>query len=336
MPTLRSALFLLAVVPPVVTAQSDLPAYVLPNAQIIAGANVTTAKSSTFGQFMLSKIQSGDQRLQDFIQQTGFDPRHDVAELIVSTDAAQGSPAHWLIAANGIFGNTVAKVETLATANGGTVASPVTGVDLITAPAPANSQGQQVCVAFYRTNNATALLGDCASVQAAIQPGGPPASTLSADALARVSSLRGSEDLWFLSTLRLGQFGKNAPSQIAPIVNNPLLQKVQQTSGGVKFADASQTNVTVSGQAVMDTAQDASALLNVFNFFMSFVQSNVGNQPMGGPIASILSTLTPTVSGNALNVTLTIPETTLEQMFEMAHQQAVAGMEHGRPHGMHR
>ncbi|MDQ1471264.1 MAG: hypothetical protein QOJ99_2744, partial [Bryobacterales bacterium] len=66
-------------------ADQQLLNLVMPDAQIMAGANVTTAKISPFGQYLLTQIGANDKGLQDFITKTGFDPRQDVTEILAAS-----------------------------------------------------------------------------------------------------------------------------------------------------------------------------------------------------------------------------------------------------------
>ena len=47
---------------------------ILPDAQVVAGLEVTQAKGSLFGQYVLSHLSVNDNKLQQFSSQTGFDP----------------------------------------------------------------------------------------------------------------------------------------------------------------------------------------------------------------------------------------------------------------------
>src|SRR5580700_6980718 len=59
---------------------------VMPDAQVVAGLQVTQAKSSPFGQFVLSHLSINDTELQQFTSQTGFDPRRDVTEIVIASN----------------------------------------------------------------------------------------------------------------------------------------------------------------------------------------------------------------------------------------------------------
>ena len=66
----------------------------------------------------------------------------------------------------------------------------------------------------------------------------------------------------------------------------------------------------------MDTPKDATSLLNVLQFIAGMVGTQTGGMPQGSLIASILGSLQASTNGNALDVSLTIPENALEQLIK--------------------
>lgn len=334
MPTLRTALLCLAVVPPLAVAQSgsiDLLSFAMSDAKIVAGAHVDAAKNSAFGQYMLSQIQSGNPALQKFIDDTGVDPRNDVTEVVVATDGTPGSSLRALVAAHGTFGNAIAILEAAAGANGGTVTHLAGGVDLISIGQEQANLSSRTCIALY-LDGATAAMGDCDSVQAGINSAGPKPPT-GPDLLTNAQQIRTQQDLWFISVLPLGQFAGAVPSGLSPVLNSQLIQAIRQTSGWVKFVPASKTpgpTVQLSGEVLMDKDENATSLMNVVKFFAGMIQMQGGNEPAAAPFLSLLANLQISASGNTLTVSLSIPEMTLEQLFQQAHQQAAMG-----PSGVH-
>src|ERR1039458_3889433 len=84
-------------------ADSRLLNLVMPDATVLAGVNVDQAKTTPFGQFVLTTLlQQQDQKLQQLATLTGFDPRRDVHELLL---ASGGAPANktGLALARGVF-----------------------------------------------------------------------------------------------------------------------------------------------------------------------------------------------------------------------------------------
>jgi len=322
MPSLKSALICLLAVPAAVLAQSsasiDLLSFAAPNAQIVGGVHVTAAKNSAFGQFLLSQIQSTDANLQNFITETGVDPRTDLSDVVLIMNSAPSAGTHnGLIAAHGSFSSSISTLEAAAASNGGSV-NHLSGVDVIHPGSSGNA-----CVALY-TDAATAVIGDCASVQAALASAGPNAPAGSA-LFTKAVQYRSTQDLWFSSVVPLGQFAGGVPGNFSSVLNSNLLQSIQQTSGGVKLTGTSTAQgpaVALTGEALMDTPQNATALMNVVNFFQSFIQMQNTTDPAASALLTALGSLQTSVNANTLTGSVVIPESTLEQLFQTIHQNA--------------
>src|SRR5215467_5914381 len=97
--TATLALSLFAVLP-AQAADSQLLNLVMPDANALAGVNVDQAKTSPFGQYVLSQVQSQSQDMQKLITLTGFDPTRDVHELLA---VSNGVPNTGLVVALGNF-----------------------------------------------------------------------------------------------------------------------------------------------------------------------------------------------------------------------------------------
>ena len=62
-------------------ADPQLMNLVMPDAQMMAGINVTTAKTSLFGQFLLTQVAAtAGTHFEQLAAATGFDPRRDLTE----------------------------------------------------------------------------------------------------------------------------------------------------------------------------------------------------------------------------------------------------------------
>ena len=87
------ALFVAASLP---AADQQLVNMVMPDAKVIAGINVDSARNSPFGTFLLRQT-GGSSELQKFVQASGFNPQTDLNEVLIATVAAppqaQGEPA---------------------------------------------------------------------------------------------------------------------------------------------------------------------------------------------------------------------------------------------------
>ncbi|HXJ41932.1 MAG TPA: hypothetical protein VNH18_21830 [Bryobacteraceae bacterium] len=279
---------------------------VMPEAQIMAGVNVTTAKISPFGQYVLNQFRSDDKGLQDLISQTGFDPRQDVTEILAATTGNPGM-AGGLVLARGNF--NADKIAATATAKGGSaVVSQYAGATLITVDGKETKS-----VAFV--GNSIAVIGDTASVKAALDRAGN-VNSISPALATRVQALSTTLDAWTVSLASIGSLlpselgGKNgAMAQPLQVVKN-----IESSSGGVKFG----ANVEVSGQAVANTAENARALADIVRMVAGLVTMGGGQDPKMAGVAQLVQTLKVSTDGNAVNLSASVPEAQLEALLHPA------------------
>ena len=327
MPSLRNAFLCLAIVPAIALAQNsgsvDLINLAPDDTQILAGVNVNAAKTSPFGQFMLSQMEFGDSIFQKFVTETGFDPRYDLSEVLIASNEATGSLSKFFMAAHGSFSQAMATVEGTLAAAGATITH-LPGVDVIVLPA-AHGPMASPCVAFFTDGN-TALMGDCDKVNTAAHSRGS-GSGVSSTLAAKAQQWRKQGDLWFTSVVPLTQLAGVLPTggPLSGVMNTDLFKGIQQTSGGVKLTSSSPQGpaVQVSGEAVMDTSRNAMALVNVVNFIAGMIQTAKTNDPTATIFTSLLASLQASANGNTVSVNLTVPETALEQIFTSGHHLAI-------------
>ncbi|MFI4982625.1 MAG: hypothetical protein ACHQIO_19915, partial [Nevskiales bacterium] len=266
---------------------SQLLNLVMPDAKVLAGVNVTQAKSSPFGQYVLSQIAAGNDGIAQLAALTGFDPSRDVNELLLASNGAPGGHAG-LATATGTF--NAASIASFATGHGG-VAETYAGVTILEDPKLTHG------IAFLSESLVAA--GDIADVKAAIDRRANP-SILPAALVTQVQQLGAADDAWALTTV--------PPSSLrpasAPVPNSGLagsllnaLGNVQSVSGGVKFG----ATVNFGLQAQADNAQDATALAGVVQFLVSMAQLNGANNPQA---AAALQSLSATAQGSTVNIAL--------------------------------
>jgi len=291
-------------------ADSTLLQAVMPDAQVVAGLQVDSAKSSAFGQYVLSHLSVNDTKLEQFTSETGFDPRQDVSEIVVASNWKANTPDNrWIVSAHGTF--NIAKITGVAQANGGVVA-PYQGINVVTIP-PASASQLATGIAFLDAS--TALVGDVTSVQAAIgrmkSNTGPDVSILT-----KAQSASSGKDFWFVTLVPLSNFSSAIPNaNLGGAMQGNLFAAINQASGGIRFGDT----VTISAEAVTRSEKDAQALVDVVKFFASLVQLNKQQNPTAGQVATLLDTLQATTSGNVTTISLAIPEQQLEQLINSAH-----------------
>jgi hypothetical protein len=297
-------------------ADATLLGLVPPDAKVVAGVRVSTAKASPFGQFVLSRLHPESQQAFDkLIAATGFDPRRDVSEIILASPAP-GTHDQGIVALRGVF--DPALIQSAATAHGCTI-STVMGVTMFTA-------GDAFNGALALPDATTAMLGDVASVKAAIaryRSKTKPADDLQTKVQAASLDASGTaNDFWFVTLVPLSEFAPKAPADstsAAPQMT--ALQTVQQASGGVRFtAD----NVRLAAQLVMRSDKDAQSMADVIRFMVTMFQSNRQKNQSAGTMASLLDTMTISTTTNVTQVALVLPEAQVEQLVNTLQQHGHA------------
>lgn len=291
-------------------ADPQLLSMVMPDAKVVAGVNVDSAKASPFGRYVLTQLQTNNTDLQQLIAFTGFDPTRDVDEVLVATPSGVGGKANGLVLARGTFDPALA---TLA-ATKGAVIEVYNGITIIESP------DKQAGIAFISTSRVAA--GDITNVKAAIDRVGSNPS-LSSDVLAQVTKWSGAEDAWVVTTVPLAALapagtGAGATGSGASPMANPMagvMQQIQQMAGGVKFG------ASVVGTAVIqaDNAADATQLANTFQFFVNLMQMQSQKNPQMANLAQAFSV---NAQGTTVNVIVTLPEAQFQQLFQMEKKAA--------------
>jgi hypothetical protein len=282
-------------------ADSQLLNLVMPDAKVIAGVNVEQAKGTQFGQYILTQIQTHDSDMQKLIDLTGFDPRRDVREVLVASDGTPQAKAG-LALARGNF--DVARITAAATTVGKDVATESYGGVTILEDSKA-SHG----IAFL--DSTTVVAGDLASVKAAIDRRSN-AQPLPAALLVKINEWSNAQDAWGISAV--------PPTSLAPAHTtqqpNQMLnsaQSVQQAYGGVKFG----ANVVFSGEAVCDTAPNASTLGDLVKFMLNLAQMQAAQNPQA---QALVNSVTVTPSGTSLKISASLPQDVFIQMLHPAQK----------------
>ena len=163
---------------------------VMPDAQALMGLEVQQAQKSPFGQYMLSQAQSSNADFNKFVTATGFDPRHDLTEVLAATPnnptAAKGS---LLVLGRGTF--QPEKLNGAATLAGGTV-STYRGIMMV----GSSKDGNQGAMAFL--DSTTVVVGDPTSVKGVIDRKLGNA-TLAGILAQKAQELSASNSAWFVT-----------------------------------------------------------------------------------------------------------------------------------------
>jgi len=291
-------------------ADPELVSLAVPNSQVMAGVNVAQVMLSPLGQYLLAQNgQLSGAGLPKLMESAGFDPQRDLREILLTMHAQAGT-GQGLILARGTF--DVPKIVEASGANGGT-AETYKGVRIITI-------SKQGSMAF--PDSTLAIVGDAADVRAAIDRKSAPTAIGSALAAA-VNQLSTTEDAWFVSMAPFSQLQPPAPGNAGAGAGPfAIFGKVQQSSGGVKFG----ANVVVSLQAVSQTDQDASALAAQLRSFAGAADLFLPKDTYV-PAAALLQSLNVTAEGPVTKISLSVPESQIEQMMQ---QTAHANQAHSQ------
>jgi len=268
---------------------------------VMAGVNVTQAKTSPFGQYVLSQMQTGDTKMQELTTLTGFDPRQDVNELLLASNLTQNAGKGQntgLALATGTF-NT-ATIMAFATQQGA-VSETYKNVTILEDPKQTHG------VAFL--SGSLVAAGDIGSVKAAIDRQASP-SILPAGLAVQVKQLSETEDAWALTTVPPSSLKPPSTAPAVPGVGNGAqnaLGTIQSASGGVKFG----SNVVLTVQAQTDTAQNATTVAGMLQFLANMAQLQTAKNPQA---AALAQAVTVSASGSTVSITLTLPEDQFQQL----------------------
>jgi len=278
-------------------ADPELVSLAMPGSQVMAGVNVEQVRLSPLGLYLMAQAgELSENGLQKLIDTTGFDPRRDLREILVSSNGQPGGGSG-IVLARGTF--DVPKILEAATADGATIET-YKGVPII-------QKSKLESMAF--PDSTLAIMGSDADVRAAIDRKSAPMAISSALAV-EVNRLSTTEDAWFVSIAPLLQLQGNSAAAPGPW---SIYSKVQQSSGGVKFG----ANVVVSLRAVSPTDQEAATLAATLKSFAS--TSDLFLKDLYVPGASLLKNLNATAEGPVTTISLSVPEAQIEQMIQATH-----------------
>lgn len=273
---------------------------VMPDAKVLAGVNVVSTVSSPFGQYVLSQMAPQSQEFQKLAVLTGFDPRHDLIEMLAaSTGMPNGHSG--LALASGTFNPTAILT---AAKTGGAAIEEYNKVTIIKDP---NAKGPvEMGVAFL--GSTIAIAGDVADVKAAIDRQSAP-STIDSGLASQAKALSATQDAWVVSLIGLppmptppgvgGGKGGGLPANA--------LQQIVSGNAGVKFGQ----NVVITAQAQADNAQDATNLAGMLQLLQNMAKMQADKSPEAATLANALQVSS---SGATVNITFTMPEDQLQKL----------------------
>ena len=272
--------------------------------KVVAGIDVQRAKNSPFGQKIVSSIREDDSDFQKLLSATGFDPRRDLREVVVSSDLGN-THDRTLIVASGAFDTT--RIARYIQSEGGTSTS-YRGFDLWQGKR-SEEHNQNGSIAFL--TGTTALVGNDELVREAIDRHlGQTQTALNPDISTKVQEWSARNDAWFVSNTTLtppaGRQGAPGSSMIPQMVP---VESIQKAYAGVRFG----SNVEISGETIMRSEQDATALADVIRFVVSMVRLNQ-DKPGMEDLSKIVDTVQVSTTGISTRFSMALPEDAIQKM----------------------
>jgi hypothetical protein len=318
-------------------ADQQLVNMIMPEAKVVAGINVFSARNSPFGLFILKQTTGSAVELQKFVEATGFNPQTDLDEILIATPGMPVKPAdaaapaaqpgtaaptvppalaaggpltnpdmHGLILARGHF--NVEKLSKFAQTDGKQNVQKYREATLISDPK------NPIASSMAFIGDTVVVAGDLASVKAALDRRSL-ANTLEPQLASKVASLSTSQDAWAISMVPFASMGggPSADPTIQGAFNGDLFKKITSTSGGIKFGP----EIMLSTEMVAADEKNASALGDVVRFLAGMASMNAGSAK-GAPsgVVALLQGLTVKSEGNVVNLTVSVPEEQLESLFK--------------------
>lgn len=282
--------------------------------KVVAGLQVDKSKVSPLGQYFLGQMRSDEPGMQTLIDQTGFDPRRDLQEVVIATSGPQqnGNHTSFTIITRGTFDPEHIKAAVLSK---GGHAMKLNGIDILT------GQGD-AATAVAVLDPTLAVAGSRATVRSIVLNRNSP-SVLDTQLSQDVASASDANEAWFASIVPGSQLpGRASLQSNGQKIDGAVIQSVLQSSGGLHF-DGDAVAIRFDAQTRSD--KDAQSLSDVFRFFAGMIQMQHENQQDAALLGPALNAMQLTTSGATMHMALSLPEKTVEQLMAQSHH----------PHAMH-
>lgn len=261
------------------------------DAKMIAGVDAERARNSALGQRVIAGMKDNSD-FQNFVAATGFDPRRDLREVIVASEAAQPG-GNAIVVARGVF--DASRIARFAQEKGA-VSSIYQGVEIW------RGEGHHGDGAVAFLDSSIAVAGPEGAVRAALDR--RTAGTAFKGALAaRVAEWSAKNDAWFVSS--------SIPVPAADGQRAGFnLESVKEASGGVRFGPV----VEVTAEAIARSDKDAASLADVVRGLAAMVRMN--QDKTGDDLLKLLDGMQVTTDGPSLRVSIQLPQELLEKMLD--------------------
>jgi hypothetical protein len=289
--------------------EDGLLALVPANTEFVVGINVVASRNSDFGRYLNTRFTEDAKGLEQLTAETGFDPRQDLDSVIFAgvSSATGKQNMEGIVLARGTFDQS--KIRSAALAKGAVVQT-FSGVDLYVG----GGGNHKNAFAFLESN--VFATGSMTQLRQAVANRSKPVS-LNAHLQELIFQAGTANDIWFASIVPASRFASHLePEMDQSVGGSQTLQAITAASGGVVFGSSLQITL----DAVARSDKDASALADVVHFGASLLQMKSPSDPHTSLLASALNQMLVSAIGENVHLSLSIPETTLEQLAQTRPQ----------------
>lgn len=303
----------IGVSPAEASVDEGLIALVPESTVVLTSVDADATRTSEFGRYLLHRMDTDGGHLQQFIADTGFDPRRDVQHFLFAnfSDSGSKTESKFAILARGMF--DPARMATAAQAKGSFTRQAYGGTALFVSRAQGKSQ------AFAFPDTGVLVFGDVATVKGVLDRRANPTS-LDPGLMERVNKVGKSNDLWFASLLSGSFLGRQVrlPGNIPQLSDSTAVQSILQSTGGLRFGN----QVNVSFDATTRSPEDATSLSDLVRFLSSMIQTQRRNDPNAAILASAFDTMQLQANGSQFHFGVSISEKNLELLAESGAKHA--------------
>ena len=276
-------------------ADSSLLSFVMPDAQVLIGANVERVLNSEIGKQLGSQLQGKLPELQQVIQKTGFDPTKDLKEVIIAgTGKGQNGPALMLI--RGSFNPDKIRAAMAKTDRPIRIYQ---GVQILDNPSHTNE-------AFAFLDDTIAVGGDLDQVEAAIRRRAHR-TALDPQLESRVAKISERYDIWVVSAASLSKMTDGISSPQLKQAGD-FLKSIDQVSGGVKFS----ANLDLGVELTTHSAQEAEKLRDAMQLLIGMAAASQKNAS-----ALDLNALKLSAEAKTVRIAFTVTGEQLKKTYEL-------------------
>lgn len=295
-------LFLAASALAFAAADQELLALVPPGARVVTSVDVSQAKNSQFGQYLLSRMNAQDRSFEELIQQTGFDPRRDLQDFVFASAGPpnSGADSNFVVLVRGTFDQN--HIRAMAKTKGASIEN-YRGVDLFI------DKSDHRPTAFAFVDTSIAVMGDRATVQQILANRAHP-TPLDPGLQQLVSTAAADNDAWFASVMPGSYLADQIKGQTQQPGAEQAIDSIVQSSGGIQFGDV----VRLSVDAIARSSKDAQSLADVIRFLGSLAQMSRQKGANAEILAAAVDQMKLQVDGDAVHASISIPEKSLEQL----------------------